>query len=504
MATAPDSPDLVQLSTHPRGFRKAIGKTASGTTAVFYFGKDLSTARVNAWQKMKQWDRRPETCNDWEALEKWQGEMKQQVGEAMRDMVETAYDKKNNRPDFKKLVPPISPDTSKEKVQEAVNDAVTLVAKIENNDLPKGVTGPTITEAVTAYLSAMNERVGLKMNIGLKSHTYEINEYRINRVCEFFDGKVTHLCQLTRNEVWACVLHWCSLPPQKLNPNTQPKNENGKVIKSKPKPISAETCLNFLNSLKSFLQWCSDNEAFNYSLPKKFSELWSAKPEPREQPSGAISSADLKTLFDKSINLNSHREEKGRKRILFLCLSLNCGFYQSEIASLEKSMITLDGKEPCIERIREKTRRKNRLLVRSRWNLWPETVTLLKEYLAPKNSEGAAGADLAVLSEDLKPLVGENRCDAINLSWRRLCKVAKIKKTFSNLRDTGAEAVERLGGADTAEQYLAHFAKRGVLNNYSKPQTERLTTALNAWRQELVQAGVFEILKLKLPKKKAA
>jgi len=205
-----------------------------------------------------------------------------------------------------------------------------------------------------------------------------------------------------------------------------------------------------------------------WQAPRRFDRIFRL---PRTNGAPKVSTFDLDELRRLYTNANS------RMKLLIL-LGLNCGFCSMEIATLKRSEIDLDAK--IIRRPRQKTD------VEQQWNLWAETVKLIREHLAPPN-EG----DLAFLTAKGKPLAwyhpndkGGSRVDAIHLAWRKLATNSKVSKPFKLLRKTGATLIRSIGGIEVSEQYLAH-SEKSMARFYSRPEPKRLTDALAKLRQQL-------------------
>src|SRR5262249_35294296 len=120
---------------------------------------------------------------------------------------------------------------------------------------------------------------------------------------------------------------------------------------------------------------------------------------------------------------------------LYLLLMLNCGMYQNDIAELLKEEVNWS--KGTITRARSKTRDRNG--PGGTYELWPETLSLLKKHRA---REG----ELALTTDEGKPLVrawleegAARRYDVIQSAWTRLAakmRVKKIRLGMKHLRKT--------------------------------------------------------------------
>jgi hypothetical protein len=257
-------------------------------------------------------------------------------------------------------------------------------------------------------------------------------------------------------EVWIYAL--ARRPMQLANPFAS-KTVQKQQLK---KRVSQITALALIQAVKTFLLWCSEDERIGYILPRHARQLWKIKPEAEEQQIRTITAQELTELWAGCDNANARGHDKGKRRRLWLLLGLNCGFYGCDIATLTPENIQ-DG---YIWKLRRKTRKTNTKLARTKWKLWPETAELLAEYMPLK--------------------VTPNQ---IRLAWHRLAESTRVKVSHSNLRDTGAVFMERIGGRELADTYLAH-SRRGVIDSYSHPDWDTLSRALDRFYAEVVKPAI--------------
>ena len=202
-------------------------------------------------------------------------------------------------------------------------------------------------------------------------------------------------------------------------------------------------------------------EELGVLLPKHSKQLFRIRPEAEEQQIRTITLDELKTLWTSSVNPQARKGDNGKRRRLFLLLGLNCGFYAVDICTLLPEHVKLEGNKTYIWKLRRKTRKTNSKLARTKWLLWPETTQLLAEYMPFK----------------LAP-------NQIRLAWKRLTNVS-----HSHLRDTGAVFMEKVGGRELADTYLAH-SRKGVIDSYSHPDWDRLSNALQRFYDEFVKPAI--------------
>lgn len=216
----------------------------------------------------------------------------------------------------------------------------------------------------------------------------------------------------------------------------------------------------------------------------------------RKQHAPAFTIAELAMLW--------RRCGDDRQQLLFL-LALNCGFTQSDVASLRRASCHLDRAKPRIVRRRGKTR------VPGRWRLWPETAALLRKVMA-----GTPHEELVMLGRRGRPLVyydGRYRYDAVRTEWEHVLDRAqrawemhekrwggvperlwergyrapgKVRRlSFKYLRKTGGNLVRRLGGREQSEVYLAH-ADPKMARPYTNKDFAALGRTLMRLRRQLI------------------
>lgn len=197
--------------------------------------------------------------------------------------------------------------------------------------------------------------------------------------------------------------------------------------------------------------------------------------EAREFVSGEVRVFSLEDLG------RIHRAATSKER-LFLLLGLNCGFTSGEISSLRYFEVFLDTDRPYIHKRRSKTG------VEARWNLWPETVALLRKHRAKANDDLRWLMTLA--DGQLVEVTQTHRRDSIEKHWAPLLKRAATVTPlgFRFLRKTGANAIKRLGGLEESEMYLAH-QEPGLNKHYANRNWTRMWACLERFRDELPFLG---------------
>lgn len=172
---------------------------------------------------------------------------------------------------------------------------------------------------------------------------------------------------------------------------------------------------------------------------------------------------------------------------LYALLMLNCGFYSSDIATLEHQMV--DWKAGRIIRKRHKTEdEKNAPKVE--WKLWPATFALLK---ACRSSDptfvlvNEEGGQLRTSSIDGEKF---SKNDNIKTAFGYLCRKLKIEKTPKQLRKTSASMLEEHEVYGRYAQYFLGHSPRSVADKrYVKPSQDRFDAAIDWLGQQLFPAA---------------
>lgn len=181
-------------------------------------------------------------------------------------------------------------------------------------------------------------------------------------------------------------------------------------------------------------------------------------------------------------NMYSRTTERNK---LFLLLTANCGFYNSDIGCLKKS--ELDLKKGSITRQRTKTGEElevNHLPSNGvpviTWYLWPETLKLLKKHLSNDPVLALTNEDGGCLWKDGVHANGKYwKIDNIHTAFSRMVKSLKIEdyNTIENLRKTSAQFLSDSEYRDCVKQF-GGWAERDIeKTNYVAVTEERFKKA---------------------------
>jgi integrase len=415
-------------------------------------------AQCKAWAMLKAFNE--SGCGDWAEYLEW----KQKDDEDKADL-EAQFGIPGKVIGYDRQGRPLYPDSPKEKPEAS---------------------GPSLAKVVTQYLTDRKAAIGLNLSIGISQLTYDADEYRIQRAVNFFPEGI-HLNQIDADVVKDVVMAIAAMPAKLSNSTHKTKDTS---------PMSQSTALAIINGLKKFIKWVESQEQIKWQLPKGAKVyLDKLKPEPEEAEYRNITIKEFSKLWHGCKNDKARTADKGEKRKLFLALALNCGAYQIDIATLEHAHLHLDAENgnSYVWRMRRKTRKTNKKLAKTKWLLWPETVTLLKQYMAKANKAGDKGVSLAILDETGQCLK-HGRTDNVDQPWGRLLKSSKMTEagiSFSNLRDTGADFMQnqRGGGEELQAMYLGH-ARKGSAENYADRAWDRLSEGLTQFREQYLLPAI--------------
>jgi len=155
---------------------------------------------------------------------------------------------------------------------------------------------------------------------------------------------------------------------------------------------------------------------------------------------------------------------------LYLCLGLNCGMTQTDIANLRRDEINLAAH--TITRKRTKTK-EHENVPEVTYKLWKPTRELLQQHMA---TEG----DLALVGEGGRPLLSvtlDKKTDAVRSAFARLLKKTSVGGTFKMLRKTSAGLLANSAWASLVDLFLGHAAAKLSDKVYAKAAMGRLSQA---------------------------
>lgn len=236
---------------------------------------------------------------------------------------------------------------------------------------------------------------------------------------------------------------------------------------------SGEWSKNLFATSKQFVRWLWQTEVLD-NLPRNFDAL-----KLRGSPARDIA------VFDVA-DVRAMLAAATPRFRLYLLLMLNCGLYQGDISELRRSEVDLV--KGTITRQRSKTRGKGDVPTVT-YALWPETVKLLREFMA---SDG----EFALLNEDGKRLVREtlkadgthSKTDAIRQAFDRLKEKVGVAGSIKLFRKTSASYLNTHTAYRSLVPYFLGHAPRSIAErHYARESDELLATAIEWLR------GVYAI-----------
>ncbi len=322
------------------------------------------------------------------------------------------------------------------------------------------VKGPTFKAAAENYVTKMRSR--------RLSNTHVMRAEQVfKQVYRVLPAEMP-LAQLDEAKLLDLVNHFTGRPVSKLT----------------RKPLAVVSVRRVFQYLKALLE---DVDGNGWDGPRRWQKLFKVRwdglmtpQERRRKHTGAdtFTYAELTELSSLA---------KGRIKA-FMFLALNTGMNQMELATLLADDIDL--RAGIISRVRHKTG------VPARWQLWPETTSLIRPHLAGPNARG-----LAFLTDRGRPLVhmGDNRTDSVSLAWSKLMNEVKEKSkpvrrlSFGKIRKTVSTDVLRISGSELVQQQLlAHTSQSVAGRHYTGAANyDALDDALARYRQELAEAGIL-------------
>lgn len=449
---------------HPTGgYRRHFGRSLSGSKKAFYFGKDLATAQRKALAIAAVFeDMKVQTGND-----VWQDQWLVKADSIMAGQLHVAD------PIETSTISVVPPNIS------FVDYAREAFKKNPNRQ-------------------AVENRFG-----GLRFHA-AIDGYRSKILSEPGRRRVTRIWLAKRLDTLKRLVE--DVPLSELDHDRIEKILD--LLVSRPhrmrnKKLSEErmafnSLRDLMQAFKSVLEYLDASSGVDYDLPKGFHSLLKQK---RSALARACGDADDDSAPD-SVKKFTIEElariwaaaDNPRRRLYFL-LALNCGFRNTDLATLRCKHLHLDSAAPYIARRRHKV--KAQVKKTFYWRLWDETADALRQHLAdPKTEELLAAykpnedqiTDPVFLTENSNLLVEAKEKsvnDAVKLVWQRWARRAKVGNGgFKRIRSTGSQFIRNIGGAEMADAYLAH-KDRGSLKNYSDADFKRLGKCLMKIRKNM-------------------
>lgn len=245
--------------------------------------------------------------------------------------------------------------------------------------------------------------------------------------------------------------------------------------------LSERTALNYARAIKAFLDWLDDEPSVTFSKPKGIDKVFRLRTPEVEPYIPAM--AEVKALM--------HHADGDRPR-LYLLLAINCGYTQVDISALRHDEIHVEGNVWFIWRRREKTSHQNTF--HSLHWLFPETVALLREEMAPRRNRYG----LALLNTEGEPLLqvcDGYRTHCITDAFETAKKSAGLTSTvsFKSLRKFSSNTLRAAALHDKDNMARLFLGQKipGVLRAYVRDDFAPLSDALKAFRRTLLQAEVL-------------
>jgi integrase len=149
---------------------------------------------------------------------------------------------------------------------------------------------------------------------------------------------------------------------------------------------------------------------------------------------------------------------------LYVLMSLNCGCYPSDIATLKRDHV--NWKKRRITRPRSKTKNGGKVIS---WKLWPSTFRLLKQ-------EATENGNFVLLGQNGRPLVNDHikadgklgATNAVTSALKRVYKKLGLELQTKGLRKTSASLLEtHLEYRYLVDDFLAHSPRTQTKRHYT-------------------------------------
>ncbi len=256
------------------------------------------------------------------------------------------------------------------------------------------------------------------------------------------------------------------------------------LAKVAAREMSEATANNKLTTAKSFVKWLWQNDALA-ELPRLLDGRSNGLAIKVNPPSQIITfqPVEIRKLFSVA---------SGWLR-LYMLLTLNTSMTQTDMSDLTWSEFDSESGRIC--RQRSKTR-DHHDVPRVSYQLWPETLELLRKHAA------APGGERVLLNRNGKPLVQVTllpdgrlqKSDAVRSAFSRAAKKADIdtQKSFKNLKKTSATLLydhPQFNGVK--DHFLGHAPQSMAQKHYAAPPQALFDQAIAWLGEHYRQSGCF-------------
>lgn len=249
------------------------------------------------------------------------------------------------------------------------------------------------------------------------------------------------------------------------------------VERIRAEQMTAVYARDVFRSFKLFVRWLVNHTDKLPNLPKNIDER-SLAISVGHQEAKVLSTAAIHTLLKKATDRTQ----------LYILLGLNAALTQKDVSDLR--MDEVDWSKGTITRKRSKTRDCKNVPTIT-YQLWPETLRLLREQRASKGDRVLLNeAGRALKTETFRGSGKFTKQDAARSALRRLAKLAKIEFSMKALKKTGASLIRGNASYRGLESlYLDHAPTSVADRFYTKPPQELLDEAIEWLGGELGLLG---------------
>ena len=474
-----------KLKPTKRGYVRNLGRLASGSQAKFYLGHERSAALARLsqittlWQQVEERQRErtvEKPVWDEESLRAARAIEKGESFSVSPHQFSTGFEQAEK---YFARINALQQAGARAEPSEAFKYEVgrrDLVGGIENahDDLSRAIgkpnaTGQTLHQALRAYQDSIRK------------------EY------EQPDGAITDNAnsKIRQTKTLIATLPDCDLGEL----DYAGCDSKFAVFRKKPiskkygKPMSRKSCQNYIGEFGRFFRWLHISKDWRWRYPEDFALISRNVVETDDDVEREAEDVPTFTLEQLKI-INEYATPKER---IFVLLGLNCAYGADQSGRLRIKHLRLDHNVPHIRRVR----RKKKIL--SMHALWAQTKEGLQHFLDTRQE---SDSPFLLLTENglayWRLTKGGNRAQVIPRLWNDLLdRIEKDHPTFpryafNTLRDTSANEIRKIAGAEIASIHLAHKhqSKDENLGRYTNPIRRKHFRAIK--RLEEKWQAVFE------------
>jgi len=464
------------------GFSRNLGHLPSGSQPKFYLGHDQKEAQIRLERIQELW----------KAVEKTHGT---RPGKPVWDDATLQAAKAIASGNGARL--PKGQNEQPEKYFTRINALKRAGVAVEPSDLEMYELGKAdLVSEVAATKAELTKAMGTKSAVGQSLHQ------AVQAYCDWIkveysesDGKMSDTAKTKCDQMKTLMTYVADRDLGELD--FQACDDIFGIFRRRPlskrygRPMTRrKSCTNYMGEMDRFFKWLHKANDWDWRKPEDYQDI---SHRPREFDEDVERESDeIPTWTVQELRiLNEYATPLER---VFLLLGLNCSYGADQSGRLRVKHVHIKGDGTSfIRRIRRKRK------VISMHLLWEQTKQGLQWAISRNKIEPD---DFAIVNSKGSPYwyktKGGNRCQQIPNLMKRL--IERVRKDhpdfrslpFNSLRDTSANFVRRIAGAEIASIHLAHKHQSGDenLGRYTNPTRKKHFKALKKLESKL--AEVFQ------------